>query len=48
MAIDNIFIDISKMGNYSICPINKPPPEKCMLIRKTNEHTINDFFKKLI
>ena len=21
MAIDNIFIDISKMGNYSICPI---------------------------
>jgi hypothetical protein len=53
-AIDNIFIDISKMRNYSICPIInglsdhdaesvtlhsfnlRPPPKKCMLIRKIN------------
>jgi len=65
MAIDNIFIDISKMGNYSICPIinglsdhdaqpitlhsfnQRPPPKKYMLIRKINEHTINDFLNKL-
>jgi len=64
-AIDNIFNDISKMGNYSICPIInglsdhdaqsitlisfnlRPPSKKCMLIRKINEHTINDFLNKL-
>ena len=63
--IDNIFIDISKMGNYSICRIinglsdhnaksitlhsfnQRPPPKKCMLMRKINEHTINDFLNKL-
>jgi exonuclease III len=64
-ANDNIFIDISKMGNYSICPIinglshhdaqsttlrsfnHRPPPKKCMLIKKIYEHTINDFLNKL-
>jgi len=64
-TIDTIFIDISKMGNYSVCPIitglsdhdaqfitlhsfhQRPPPKKCMLIRKINEHTINDFLYKL-
>ena len=64
-AIDSIFIDISKMGNYSICPIIiglsdhdaqsitlhsfnlRPPPKKCILITKINEHTINDFLNKL-
>jgi len=64
-AIDNIFIDISKVRNYSVCPIInglsdhdaqsitlhsfnlRPPPKKCMLIRKMNKHTVNDFLNKL-
>jgi hypothetical protein len=64
-AIDNIFTDITKMGNYSVCPIInglsdhdaqsitlhsfnlRLPTKKCMLIRKINEHTINDFLIKL-
>jgi hypothetical protein len=25
----------------------RPPPKKCMLIGKINEHTINDFLNKL-
>jgi exonuclease III len=64
-AIDNIFIDTYKMGNYSIFPIInglsdhdaqliilhsynlRPPSKKYMLMRKINDHTINDFLTKL-
>jgi hypothetical protein len=64
-AIDNIFIDITKAGNYSVSPITnglsdhdaqiitfhsfnlRPPTKTCMLFRKINEQTINDFLLKL-
>ena len=64
-AIDNIFIDVSRFGDYTIYPIinglsdhdaqsitfhainPKPPTLKRMLVRRINEHTINDFLLKL-
>jgi len=64
-AIDNIFTDATRIGNYTIHPIinglsdhdaqsitfhtinSKPPTLKRMLIRRLNEHTINDFLLQL-
>ena len=60
-AIDNIFIDVSRIGDYTIYPIingfsdhdaqsitfHAINPKPRMLVRRINEHTINDFLLKL-